>query len=315
MTSNVELSPLLLEKLKAFFANVFSSEKDTQDFLEDPDGAFAAHGIDADILSDVDVDQLVNSCAYPQGESYSSGGTGGSAGGSSAGGGGSLGAAPGGGYSPPPQTVQQVTQVTQQYYQDNSTTYIDASDNSTHIDNSVDVDVEGDLHGDVDIDTQNLNQVGDGNVGNIGDGDVNAATGDGAVAQQGGEGNLAATGGGVANDGTITDSAINTGVNTGNLVGDVDDSNLNFGDGDQTATQIAGDVTDSAVSNDGDANNVSNNDLAEGAAAAAGGDATGHQENDVHVDVDLGRTLVQPLDEVASPLAREGEGSEETAGL
>jgi hypothetical protein len=310
MTSNVELSPLLLEKLKAFFANVFSSDKDTQDFLGDPDGAFAAHGIDAGILSNVDIDQLVNSCAYPEG----GGQPGGGAGGAGSGGGGAAASAGGGGYAPPPQTVQQVTQVTQQYYQDNSTTFIDASDNSTHIDNSVDVDVEGGLHGDIDIDTQNLNQVGDGNVGNIGDGDVNAATGDGAVAQQGGEGNVAATGGGVAAGGSISDSPINTGINTGNMVGDVDDANLNFGDGNQTATQIDGDITDSAVSNDGDANNLSNNTLEEGAAAAAGGDATGHQETDIDVDVDLGRSLVREPLEVAAPQSSE-TSEEDPAGF
>lgn len=233
--ASIEVTQVMMDKLRAMYQSVFSSEKDTADFLADPAPKFEEYEVDPAMLGDVDVDQVVNNCAYPTGGGYAGGGY---AGGGAAAGGGTA-------YVPPPQTVQQVSQVTQNYYEDHSVTY---TDNSTDIDNSVDVDIDGPVHGDVDIDPVNLNQVGDGNVGNIGDGDVLAATGEGASVENvegdkvtAGDGSViglgagdvvGATGDGAVAAGDDIEAPVNTGVNTGILAdGDLDDVVL--GDGNQ----------------------------------------------------------------------------------
>lgn len=277
--ASIEVTQVMMDKLRAMYQSVFSSEQDTADFLADPAPKFEEYEVDPGVLGDVDVDQVVNSCAYPSG---GSGGGGGYAGGGYAGGG--AGGGGGAAYTPPPQAVQQVSQVTQNYYADHSVTY---TDNSTDIDNSVDVDIDGPVHGDVDIDPTNLNQVGDGNVGNIGDGDVLAATGDGASVENvegdkvtAGDGSVVglgsgdvvgATGAGAVAAGDDINAPVNTGVNSGILAdGDLDDVVL--GDGNQV-NNVEGSA-DGAVfgDNSGLAGGI---DIDTSGGAATGGAGTG----------------------------------------
>ncbi|HEY8451342.1 MAG: hypothetical protein FWJ70_01885 [Micromonosporaceae bacterium] len=253
--TDTNIAQELLEKIREFFRHVFSSEQNTQLFLQDPEGAFGAHEIDPSMLANVDIAQLVNSCAYPSGSSGGSGGSGG------AGGGGGGGA---GGYVPPPQTVQQVTQVTQNFYQDNS----------TNIDNSVTVHAEKGSH--VDVDTTNVTATGERSVA-VGDDveDSQLNTGDGAVQA-----------------GRDIEAPVNTGVNTGIMAdGSVEDvvmgdnsgafagDDLKFAQGDLVDQEGA---TDSmAVTGDVGGDAVNANDLVTAAGSAVniggeGGGATGN---------------------------------------
>lgn len=301
----VDLTAEAYQALKQMFEQIFSSQEKTEAFLNDTDGVFAAHGVDPSALGSVDIGQFVESCAYPSGGGSATGGSAGSGGG----GGGGAGGGGGGAYTPPPQTVQQVSQVTQNYYEDHS----------TQIDNSLDLNVDGDLDGDIEV--TNVNATGDGAVA-AGDDAEGVATGDGAVAA-GDDINAPVNTGeftGVQTDsGNVDDTIIG---DHNQQVGDIDASggnvNLNFGRGDQTNVQDS-EVQDSALASGGDATNVTDNTVEDGSALAVNdSEATGEQDVDVDVDFDLGRPEREPLETepVLHSAARlDSEPEEEPAGL
>ncbi len=130
-------------------------------------------------------------------------------------------------------------------------------------------DVNGDIS--IDLDQSETTVDGDGNVVVEGDGDVNAATGDGASAAQAGDYGTAVSNtgdgavqnfgiveGDIVGEGAITigdnasDVAVVGGDNSGVVAADVE--NLISGD-NNTANQVDGTVTDSALAAGGDATN------------------------------------------------------------
>jgi hypothetical protein len=287
--------------LKELIQQILGDRDAALQFASDPDGTLAAQGITDGDLSQVDMRQLVSDCAseadLPDGarqvlQSYSSGGS-----------------APSHyPVSPPPagapqgthEVVQHLNYVTYATYEGDETItqqLINYEDYSTNIDNSVEVDVDGDVHGDFDFENTNVNATGDGAVA-AGRDVENAATGDGAQVIDGDNHGLANTGDGAVQAGGNISAPVNTGEFTGvqstgpvenTVVGDhnqsaqvsgnADASTFNFGDGDVTNVGQST-VQDSALATGGgDATNVSNNDLYEGAALSTGeGDATGNFE-------------------------------------
>jgi hypothetical protein len=297
------------DSLKALVDKIMGGDRDAAlQYAGDPYGTLAEQGITDGDLGQTDMYQLVSDCAsghdLPTGaqqafQGYSSGAP-----------------APAHYQVPPPppydpghQSVQDVVQhlnyVTYATYEGDDTITQqlinqEIYDYSTNIDNSVDVDVDGEVHGDLDVDTTNVNATGDGAVA-AGDDVENAATGDGSQVIDGDNFGQANTGDGAVLAGGDIEAPVNTGVFTGvqadgdventvvgddnqsaQVSGEADNSVFNFGDGDVTNFGDA-DIEDSAVSvGGGDANNVSDNFLEEGAAAAAGGDAEGNfEETDV----------------------------------
>lgn len=272
-------------------------------FAQNGHGTLAAQGITEQDLNDVDMADAINQACGTPGfpadaatalQVYTSGGGGG-----------------GNGYQPPsssaPQTpdhvVQQLQYVNYVTHEDNTTIQ------QTIIDQSTSIDVDGDFHGDIDVD--NAAATGDGAVAG-GEGDVNAATGDNSqVVDDSTIGNNAVNSPGAVQAGGDIDAPVNTGVNTGVLAdgdvqapivtgtntgivadGDVDDSVvgdhnrvanvdgendgvINFGDGD------VNNVNDSTLtdSNVGSGTNVTDNDFGDGSALSTGGNASGHFED------------------------------------
>lgn len=257
----------VIAELKAMIQNIFSNPDAAMQYASDPNGTLAAQGITDGDLSGVDLYQLVDQCATEAGlpestkqalQSYG----GGSASSSAA------------SHQSAQDVVQHLNYVTYQTYEgDEQITQqlINYQDYSTNIDNSVEVEVDGDVHGDLEVETTNVNATGDGAIAagdDIEDSQLN--TGDGAV-QAGDD--------------------INAPVNTGEFTGvqadnlNADASTFNFGDGDVTNIGQST-VEESAIATGGgDANNVADNTLYEGAAAAAGGDATGDFE-ETYVDAE-----------------------------
>jgi hypothetical protein len=289
-------------ELKQFINQLLTNKAFAQEYAEDPHGKLAEQGITDGDLSQVDMYQLISECAAEQELPYSTQ----QAMQTYSGGGPAPAHYP---VSPPPpgahQSAQEVVQhlnyvtyatyegdehITQQLINQENYDY------STNIDNSVDVDVDGDFHGD--IETSNVNATGDGAVAagrdvenaatgegsQVIDGDNHgqANTGDGAV-QAGGNINAPVNTGeftGIQNTGTVEDAVVGDVTQTANVGDGNIGTNIAFGDGDVNNQQH---IQDSAISTGyGDANNVSNNDLYEGAAAAAGGDATGESEYEYH---------------------------------
>ena len=290
-------------ELKQFINQLLTNKAFAQEYAEDPHGKLAEQGITDGDLSQVDMYQLISECAAEQELPYSTQ----QAMQTYSGGGPAPAHYP---MSPPPpgahQSAQEVVQhlnyvtyatyegdehITQQLINQENYDY------STNIDNSVDVDVDGDFHGD--IETSNVNATGDGAIA-AGRDVENAATGDGAQVIDGDNHGLANTGDGAVQAGGNISAPVNTGEFTGvqstgpvenTVVGDhnqsaqvsgnADASTFNFGDGDVTNFGQA-DIDDAAIATgSGDASNISDNTLYEGAAAAAGGgDATGHFEED-----------------------------------
>lgn len=286
--------------LKEFIAKLLGDRDTAAEYAQDPDGVLAAHGLtDAD-LSGVDIRQVVADAAseVPLADgtrsalqNYSSGGP-----------------APSGypsvpaaqsAHPQPAELVQHLNYVTYATYEGDehiTQQLINYQDYSTTIDNSVDVEVDGDFHGDLEIETTNVNATGDGAVA-AGDDVENAATGDGSQIIDGDNVGQANTGDGAVQAFGDIEAPVNTGVNTGviadgdvtnavvgddnqvaNVDGEADNSVFNFGDGDVTNFGEA-EFDDTAVAvGGGDANNVSDNHLEGGAAAAAGGDAEGYYE-------------------------------------
>ncbi|CAM2789287.1 hypothetical protein [Skermania piniformis] len=138
--TNVDVTAIVLEKLRALFSEVFGSPAQTAQFLADPSSAFAAHDLVPSDLAGVDIDQLVGQCAVPGGSAAYVGGTASTVGNAGAVHAGAVAAAgssngyagaphsgdgvghvggghPGDGdYLPTAQIVEQVTAITNQYY-------------------------------------------------------------------------------------------------------------------------------------------------------------------------------------------------------
>jgi hypothetical protein len=314
------------------------------DYSRDPEGLLAEQGISDADLSDLDMRQLVAECAegadLPPStqqalQSYSSGG------GSSY----PVSTPPAASHSAS-EVVQHLNYVTYATYEDNdeiTQQLINYEDNSTNIDNSVDVEVDGDVDGDleIDLDTTNVNATGDGAVAAgedaegvaTGDGAVaagddveNAATGDGSQVIDGDNFGLANTGDeailagddiGAANSGTFT--GVQAGEDVENAVvgddnqtvqGEVEADVINFGGGSDINNFDNADFDDSAVSVGGDATNVSDNELEEGAAISGTGDAEGNFE-DTFVDAD---ESIVTTEQGPGDLEQENEEFEEVAG-
>lgn len=300
--------------LKELITKLLGQRDTAVQYAEDPEGTLAAQGLSDQDLSGVDIRQVVGECTseFPLSDSarsavqsYSSGGS-----------------APGGYPSMPPaqsahpqpaEVVQHLNYITYAAYEGDeyiTQQLVNYQDFSTNIDNSVSVDVDGDVRGDLDVETINVNATGDGAVA-AGDDVYNAATGDGAQIIDGDNTGQANTGDGAVQAGRDLEAPVNTGVNTGilaegdvdgavigdgnqvaNVDGDLENSVLNFGEGDVTNFGDAN-IDDAAVSVGGDANNVSDNTLYDGAAAAAGGDAEGYHEATTHeVDIDAYESVV-----------------------
>lgn len=288
------------DALKNLVNQIIGDREAAQQYAEDPYGTLAEQGITDGDLGQVDMHQLVSDCAsghdLPDSTRQAL---------QSTGGGGSaptqypVSSPPAGGHQSAQEVVQHLNYVTYATYEGDEqiTQQLINQENydySTNIDNSVDVEVDGDFHGD--IETTNVNATGDGAVA-AGDDVENAATGDGSQIIDGDNLGQANTGDGAVQAGDDINAPVNTGEFTGvqadgdventvvgddnqsaQVSGEADNSTFNFGDGDVTNFGDA-DIDDAAVSvGGGDANNVSDNFLDEGAAASAGGDATGSFE-------------------------------------
>lgn len=150
---------------------------------------------------------------------------------------------------------------------------------------------DGDVENAVVGDHNQVNQVGDDAQGVVfGDnsgfaGGIDIDSGGGAATGGAGTGGAGGAGSDFGSGGA---GGAGTGGNAaGGAGGDVN-LNLNFGGGSQSQTNVQGStVEESAVSSGGDANNVADNYIDDGSAAAAGGDASGYnQETDVHAAVE-----------------------------
>lgn len=284
-----------------FIKGLLGDESLAVQFAGDPHGTLALQGVTQSDLVGVDIAEAVEQAAsqltLPAAQQTAvqnfTSGSASSAPASSGGGG-------GGGYTPPAagvaasqaQAVQQLQHVTYVSYPHNE--YIQQEINNFDNSTNFDVEIDGDNYGDLefDVDNQIANAVGDGSVAVAGeDNDVNAATGDQAQVIDGDNYGNANTGDNAAVG--VTDSAVNTGTNTGviadgdvydtvvgdgnqvaNVDGELDGSVLNFGDGDVSNINDST-LDDTAVATGGDATNVSDNYLEDGSAISTGGDATG----------------------------------------
>jgi hypothetical protein len=216
-----------------------------------------------------------------QGGSYNGGG----GGGGYSGGGGGGGAAGGG------ANAQIVQQVTQNY------NYQEINDNH--------IDILGNVNGDIDIDQDNddIDVTGDGNAVNSGDGNQNAATGDGSSAAQSEFGDAQSNSGDgssvvqsengdvVSNSG---DGAVTAGedidldhsaVGDGNTI--IDNEDGNFASGGSTILDNEDGTIDDSSLGFGEGNVQGDVYNEEGAANSQGGDATGQSvDTNVNSDVD-----------------------------
>jgi len=250
----------VVEELESLIRNILGNRSAAQQYAEDPYGTLVSQGITEGDLEGLNMQQIVaDSCQgldLPEGargalQSYTSGGGG------------------GGGYAPPPagpatgveQVMQHLNYVTYVAYEGDETIIGEI----TNIDQSQNVNVEGEVHGDLSVDSH----------------DINAnATGDGS----------AASGLGPATAGD--ENVVNTGVNLGNMnTGDgavqvqalgSDVGPINTGEftGVQADGPVA--VTGAAFGEGAEANTAIGNTTGPGGAVSAGGDATGSfQDNDV----------------------------------
>ncbi len=225
-----------------FFSRVFGDREVAENFVADPAGVLAAEGISDADLSGVNVAQVAavvaqESALPPETKDavaqVASGGGGGGAQDSGDGG-----PATDGGQPPLEQIVQTVTELVTVVHQDidQSTSFFDQS---TTIDNSVDVDVDGA--------NASVVTTGDGSQAIGGDNAGPANTGDGAV---------------LAGDDVEN---VNTGENSG-VVGDGDntfgDGNIDFGGGNELANLNFGSGVQDQSSNSID-NSINNSDLSQ----------------------------------------------------
>jgi hypothetical protein len=229
----VDVSKQAFEALAAAIRKILGSREEAAAYAEDPKGYLAGEGVGDYDFSGVDLYQCVQYAANGPGvpaeakqavqNSYAGGGAGPSSAGPAA--------------APPPPPVappgvpagdyivQHLNYVTQVSYKGDE--YITQQlINYEHHDYSSNTNLKGVFYGDVDASTVTATH---GGVASTGYGDVVAATGDGAVAA-----------------GRDIEGAVNTGEFTGvQAGGDVTDSNINVGSGDQYNVQNS-DVSQSA---------------------------------------------------------------------
>ncbi|WP_018810225.1 hypothetical protein [Salinispora pacifica] len=252
------------ELFRDFFSRVFGDREVAENFVADPEGVLAAEGIaDAD-LSGVNVAQVAAVVAQESAlppetkDAVAQLAAGGGGGGEQNSGDG--GPATDGGQPPLEQIVQTVTELVTVVHQDidQSTSFFDQS---TTIDNSVDVDVDGA--------NASVVTTGDGSQVIGGDNDGQANTGDGAVLAGDDVGN------------------VNTGENSG-VVGDGDntfgDGNIDFGGGNDLANLNFGSGVQDQSSNSID-NSINNSDLSQNSSI----DNSNNEqsiENNITTDID-----------------------------
>lgn len=263
----------VVEELENLIKNILGNRDAAQQYAEDPYGTLVSQGITEGDLEGLNMQQIVaDSCSgldLPDGarsavQSYTSGSGG------------------GGGYPPPPagpatgveQVMQHLNYVTYVAYEGDDI----IQQEITNIDQSQNVNVEGEVHGDVTVDSH----------------DTNAnATGDGS----------AASGWGPATAGD--ENLVNTGTNLGNM---------NTGDGAAQVqavgsqvgpintgefTGVQGDVGPGSVMSfgEGDATNQIGNVVGPGGALSGSGDATGsYQDNDTTNVQDNDTTITETTD-------------------
>jgi hypothetical protein len=234
--------------LKEFVVNLLSDRDFAARYAEDPNGTLTAQGVTDIDLSAVNVPAVVDDATTEPGvpaEARSALNT-------------YTGSGPGGGGAPPAQAagnqsvehvVQHLNYVTYATYEGDETITQNLDLNVTSItDNSFDLDVDGNVFGD--IDASNVSASGDGAV--AGGDDVNAATAEGAVAG-GDDVNAATAEGAVANSGdgdvnaatgdgsTVIDGDVNSVSGDGGLLVDGDNfGQANTGDG---AVQAGDDIS------------------------------------------------------------------------
>lgn len=307
------------QAIKDLIQRILGDRDTALQYAEDPEGTLAAQGVTEGDLSNLDMFQLVSeTCGsvpglQNYGPSYST--TGG-----------------GGATQPPPpsstgQSVDQVMQhlnyVTHVAYEGDET-ITNVIDESTNIDQSqnVNVDAEGDIFGDITVDSH------DSNVNATGDG---SAAADEGTAVSGDEAAVADEGVAVSGDGSAAskygpatagdENLVNTGVNYGQQnTGDeaaqgfaYGDLTQNTGDDAAQATDVYGDVNqntgeftgiqsggdanvaaDALSFGEGDATSVKDVDVSEGGAyAEGGGGASGHKSDD---DTEVGDIDVEVTD-------------------
>jgi len=278
------------QAIKDLIQRILGDRDTALQYAEDPEGTLAAQGITDGDLSGVDMFQLVGeTCGsvpglQNYGPSYSSGG-GGSGGGAT--------------HAPPPsatghsveQVMQHLNYVTYVAYEGDET-ITNIIDQSTNIDQSqnVDVDVAGNLHGDISVDSNdtNVNATGEGAAAAAGG---SAVSGDGSAASQSGPAFVG------------DDNLVNTGVNLGQQqTGDNSNQGLALGGGDVvqnsgefTGQQTGGNAnaTGSAFGEGAEATNLQNVSTGPGGAinTGDGGDATGnfvYAEDDAVVQTEQG---------------------------
>lgn len=322
------------QAIQDLIQRILNDRETAVQYSEDPEGTLAAQGITEGDASGLDMFQMVrDTCggAVPGLRDY--GPSSGPAGGSS------------GGPTPPPasssgssmdQVVQHMNYVTYETYKNDETIVqnIDNStnieDNSTNIDQSqnVDVDVDGNMYGGVDVDSHdtNVNATGDGSAAS-GDGPATAGdenlvntgtnygqqnTGDGAaqaIQLGGGRGE----GGGIVQNtgdgGVAAGDDINAPVNTGAGDQQVAGGNIANADGGIAAAGSNVDIDDSALGfGEGDVSNVSDIDADEGSAVAVGGgNASGYKSDDDVTET----TQVQAQNSIVQTEQGEGDASQE----
>lgn len=282
-----------IEEIRQFVLKILGDKKSAEDFMKDPYGSLTAQGVtDAD-LSGVDVRQIVgdvcgSGSVAPEMrsalQSYTSG---------------SAGPAEAMHHVATERVVQQLSYVTNVAYQDDHSVVSVINDSSTTIDQSTNVDVEGDFTGNIDVDQ--VNATGDGAVAAGPGSDVTAATGAGSQAIGGDNLGMANTGdgavqignapltgfpppagsgpilrdvGGVPGFGTGI-GPINTGTNTGVMAGGPVDHTV-VGDGNQTAN-VEGPASQNTFDfGGGSDSHVVGSHVGPGAAVASGGSAEGN---------------------------------------
>lgn len=246
----------VVEELESLIKNILGNRDAAQQYAEDPYGTLVSQGITEGDLEGLNMQQIVSdSCSgldLPDGarsavQSYTSG----------SGGGGGYPAPPAGPATGVEQVMQHLNYVTYVAYEGDDI----IQQEITNIDQSQNVNVEGEVHGDLTVDSHDIN------ANATGDGSAASGTGPATV----GDENLVNTGAmaGQQNtgDGAVLQSNVAGGgpINTGEFTG------------------VQGDVGPGSVMSfgEGDAVNQIGNVVGPGGALSGSGDASGsYQDND-----------------------------------
>ena len=246
----------VVEELESLIKNILGNRDAAQQYAEDPYGTLVSQGITEGDLEGLNMQQIVSdSCSgldLPDGarsavQSYTSGGG-------------------GGGYPAPPagpatgveQVMQHLNYVTYVAYEGDDI----IQQEITNIDQSQNVNVDGDVHGDLTVDSHdtNVNATGDGSAAS---GSGPATVGDGNIVNTGNMSGQQNTGDGAVQQANVADGGpINTGEFTGIQA-----------DGPVT-------VTGATSFGEGDANANVGVNVGPGGAVSAGGDASGYYSDD-----------------------------------